>query len=848
MRLTLSFDEVAATRREQAGGKGANLALLTQRGFAVPAGFVVPAAAYREFVASAAGLARRVAALPFGEAAALREACNALRMDLARLSFPPALAAEIRERLAAWPEAQACAVRSSSTLEDLASAAFAGQHDTFLNCIGAEQVLARVKDCWLSLWMDRAVAYRHQQRFDHQHAAMAVVVQQMVACEAAGVGFSVNPVSGELGELVVDANFGLGESVVSGEAEVDHWVLDKATLVVREARIAQKTHCVVGAGPNGGTEEQHVDAFDAAQPALNEAQLREVGALLVRVEQSWAFPQDIEWGIAEGRVWLLQARPITTIPPRWTRDESAERFPNVISPLTWDFVEEGFHRSLNHSLRLMGFPAFNGKWFGLHGHYVYGNQNAVELYARRAPFAPPRSLDEVRALIPTLRENFAWVQELPVAWHRDLDFYLLKIGEFMAEPLAKKTPREVWGFVLRVNAHGANYFLPNIAISISHGLLYRFLHGILQLAVGPAAAAGLFDGLLAHCETKTGIINKELFELAQLARAQPGLEPALSARGSRALVAEGALAAWPVFQARFEKFLRDHGHREIEFDAYAPTWVEAPWVVLDNLRLILKGSLEAAPAMRERELKVRQQQAELELYRTLPADMHFFFGEILRLTRLYTSLDDLEHYQTTRLTLPLRRGLRELGTRLVARGVLAEPMDIFFAHQAQIAAVFQADTDASWRELATQVRGQKRAYLEAKKRSPAWILDAATEAAAHHATGLNGTKTDYLTGIAGSAGVAEGPVYVVQSSDDFAAFPKNAVLVARTTNPTWTPLFYNAAAVVTESGGPLSHGAVTAREMRIPAVMAVKGSLARLRNGQRVRVDGGAGKVMLLEG
>jgi pyruvate,water dikinase len=444
-----------------------------------------------------------------------------------------------------------------------------------------------------------------------------------------------------------------------------------------------------------------------------------------------------------------------------------------------------------------------------------------------------------------LRENFAWVQELPVAWHRDLDFYLLKIGEFMAEPLTNKTPRELWEFVLRVNAHGANYFLPNIAISISHGLLYRFLHGILQLAVGPAAAAGLFDGLLAHCETKTGIINKELFELAQLARAQAGLEPALVTRGSRALLAEGALAAWPEFKTRFEKFLRDHGHREIEFDAYAPTWLEAPWVVLDNLRLILQGPLDVTPATRERELKVRQQQAELELYRALPADMHFFFGEILRLTRLYTSLDDLEHYQTTRLTLPLRCGLHELGTRLVARGVLAEPMDIFFAHQAQIDAVFQTDTDTSWRELAAQVRAQKSAYLEAKTLPPVWILDATPEP--HHATSLNGTATNCLTGIAGSAGVAEGPVYVVQSSDDFAAFPKNAVLVARTTNPTWTPLFYNAAAVVTESGGPLSHGAVTAREMRIPAVMAVKGSLARLRNGQRVRVDGGAGRVTLLE-
>lgn len=842
MHFTLPFEEPAATRLEHTGGKGANLALLTQRGFPVPPGFVVSAGAYRAFIAGAPWLTARVAALPVGDAPALRAACETLRAGLARLPLPAGLEEEIRARLGRWTAAQAFSVRSSSTMEDLASAAFAGQHETFLHCLGAEQVLSRLKDCWLSLWADRAVAYRHQQHFDHALAAMAVVVQEMVPCAAAGVGFSIDPVSGDLGALVIDANFGLGESVVSGEAEVDHWMLDKATLAVREARIAQKTRRVVAAGAEGGTREEHLAGEDAGAPALDAAQLRELAALLVRVEQSYAFPQDIEWGFAGGKLFLLQSRPITTIPPRWTRDESAERFPNVITPLIWDFVEEGFHRSLNHSFRLMGFPPFGGKWFGLLEHYVYGNQSAVDLYARRVPFAPPQDFDGLRTAIPKLREDYAWVQELPLAWHRDLDFYLLKIGEFSAEPLAERSARDVWAHVLRVNEHGADYFLPNIAISITHGTLYRLLHALLRLAVGPEAAAPLFDRLMAHCETKTGIINKELVELARLVRSQPDLVAALQARSSRALAADGALAAWPEFEARFRKFLRDHGHREIEFDAYAPTWVEAPWVVLDNLRLLLQSPLDATAEEKELELRIRQQTAELELFRALPADLHFFYGEILRLARLYTSLDDLEHYQTTRLTLPLRRGLRELGSRFVARGVFDEPMDVFFAHRAQIEAALAAASDVGWRALGEQVRAQKASYLAARARAPEWVWGAAEGASRTAAA----SDERALKGIPGSAGVAEGPVFLVRSSDDFAAFPKNAILVARTTSPTWTPLFYNAAAVVTESGGPLSHGAVTAREMRIPAVMAVKGVLALLQNGQRVRVDGAAGRVELL--
>jgi len=294
---------------------------------------------------------------------------------------------------------------------------------------------------------------------------------------------------------------------------------------------------------------------------------------------------------------------------------------------------------------------------------------------------------------------------------------------------------------------------------------------------------------------------------------------------------------FPDFAARFQKFLRDHGHREVDFDAYLPTWLELPWVVLDNVRLILQTPMDQLPAARERELKIRLQQAEVELFQKLPAELHFFFAEILRLARVYTSLDDLEHYQTTRLTLVLRRGLRELGLRLVKRGVLTEPMDIFFARQEQIQRAVDADNAAVWTEFASQLSSQKADYLRDKARKPDWVLGASAKP--EEAQGS-------LSGLPGSPGVAEGPVFLVLGPEDFARFPKGAVLVARTTNPTWTPLFYSAVAVVTESGGPLSHGAVTAREMRLPAVMSVKESLTRLQNGQRVRVDGQHGRVTLL--
>ena len=839
MTHTLRFDDALAPRLELSGGKGANLSLLTQRGFQVPRGFIVSAPVYREFMTGAGEFLRRVAALPFHDAAALRTASESLQADLLQMPLPQSAAAEIKEQLGQFPVGTAFSVRSSSTMEDLAGAAFAGQHETFLNVTGLADVLARVRGCYASLWADRAIAYRHQQGFDHSQAAMAVVVQQMIPSESAGVGFSINPVNGVLGEMVINANFGLGESVVSGEGEVDQWILDKSTRAVRSANIGSKSRQIVSA--TSGTREVHVADADAAKPSLSDAQLADLADLLIRVEASYAFPQDIEWAFADDELWLLQSRPVTTIPPRWTRDESAERFPNVITPLTWDFVESGFHRSLNHSFGLLGFPHFLGKWFSIFGHYVYGNQNAVELYARRAPFAV-RSLDELRAILPQLRHQFGWVLELPVAWMRDLDHYLVTLGRFHAEPLEGTTPLGIWRHVLAVNEHGAQYFLPNIAISIAQGMICRMLHGLLKLAIGTADAEVLHDHLMAWCDTKTGQINKELFALALLARQEAALADRICGTDSRELLMRNVLVEFPSFNAEFRRFLRDHGHREVDFDAYAATWSEAPWIVIDNLRLILQTPMDRAPKETERELKIRAQQAEVTLFAKLPADLHFFFHELLRLARTYTSLDDLEHYQTTRLTPALRRGLRALGERLVQRGVLKEPMDVFFAHQAQMERALTEDSPDTWKEFTAQVRQQKATYLADQTRRPEWILgqhEVASSTASGDAGGI-------LTGLPGSPGVAEGPVFLVLTPDDFAKFPKGAVLVARTTNPTWTPLFYSAAAVVTESGGPLSHGAVTAREMRIPAVMSVKESLTRLQDGQRVRVDGAAGRVELL--
>lgn len=837
MNLVIGFDQPQGAPLSLVGGKGTNLVTLTAAGFPVPPGFVVTAEAYRLFIEAVGWLDQSLDAFNYADPEQLRDQCAVLRARLGQVSLPPAVEEAIRAALDRFgaSEDDHFAVRSSSTLEDLAQAAFAGQHDTYLNVRGTATILAKVCSCFISLWSDRAVLYRRHQGFSQQQARMAVVVQRQIPCDRAGVGFSINPVTGDLSRLVLDANYGIGESVVSGDCEVDHFELAKETLEIVSQTIGQKDRMVAPTAT--GVEEQRVPDELADRPCLTEEDIRAVGELLKQVEAHYGWPQDIEWGFQEGRLYLFQSRAVTTIQPRYTRDESAERFPNPMTPLTWDFMGAVFRRSLGYSLTLMGLPLLKDDWFSLHDHYVYGNQNSVELLALYRPLRA-RNPQELVAEIPNLRRRYAWVSELPVHWARDLDRYLIQLGRLSARPLDNLSVPEIWQHVLRIQDVATEYFLPNIAISITQSFLHRLLYGLVGMVVGRERALGALDGLMAGCETKTAAVNRELHEMAQLATRNSRLSQELVEQGGRAFWDQSRVKDYPDFAKRFERFLDDHGHREMDTDYCEPTWSGQPWVVLDSIALIMRQDSHEKPAWTARELRLKYAKTELEFLSNLPEDLRFFFRELIRLARTYTTLDDLEHYQTTRINPVARQAALVLGRRLVKAGILDVPEDVFFFQRddlEKLANEFPPAEPAAYRE---KVYEAKRSYEAAGAATPPWSLAEDVQETA--APGGNA-----LRGLPGSPGKVTAPCFLVHEPSDFGRFPASSVLVARTTNPAWTSLFYSAAGLITESGGPLSHGAVTAREMQLPAVMSVRGVMSLLQNEQVVTVDGTQGLVLL---
>jgi rifampicin phosphotransferase len=833
MSTILFFDqpEAAAAGGALVGGKGANLIVLTAADFAVPRGFVVTSQAYQQFLSSADWLREAVTELDYSRPDRLCEQCAEIRRRFVNSALPESVRYEIALAFKQM-ECGAFAVRSSSTFEDLAQAAFAGQHDTYLNVRGFEQILDRVRACFASLWEDRAVLYRHHQGFSQLQARMAVVVQQQIECDVAGVAFSIDPVGGRMDRMIIDANYGLGESVVSGEGEVDHFEIDEASLKIVARSIGHKEHQIVAT--DAGVQQRTVSTELANRACLSDEQIVGIATLLKQVQLHYGWPQDIEWGITAEGIHLLQSRPVTTIPPDWTRDESAERFPNPMTPLSWDFIGIAFRSSLTHSLDLMGLPPLKGDWFQIFDHYIYGNQNAVRLVAMFRPLRG-RNVVELVEEIPALRHRFAWVTDLPVYWARDLDRYLVRLGrlEARAEPASLLEASE---FVSDVLEAAQDYFLPNIAISMTQSGLHRLLHSLIAMVVGPEKVLPILDGLLAGCETKTAMVNREIHEMAILAANFPNLRDELLVHGGRAFFDANRLADYPVFAARFGRFLADHGHREVDMDYNVPTWSGQPSVVLDSLMLLLRTPSSQNPSETMRSQRVRYAQTEHQFFGTVPEELHFFFREIIRLTRTYTMLDDLEHYQTTRINPLAHRAALSVGRFLVDLGVLDEPGDVFFSNKVDLDSLTTGATAEVIALCREKAQANKVSYLLSREHAPAWSPGKVVAEI---------PRGKVLRGLPGSPGLATGKCFRIHGPEDFGRFPPKSVLVARTTNPAWTPLFYTAAAVITESGGPLSHGAVTAREMGLPAVMSVRGIMGLVADGQSVIVDGTNGVVEL---
>jgi len=886
--LVLPLDTLHTGMLPLVGGKATNLGELIRAGFSVPGGFCVTTATY-VLVSESTGLElilAELAATRADETARLTELAAAARTTLLQAPIPTSIVTAITDAYQALSNGEEVpvAVRSSATTEDLPSASFAGQQETFLNIIGNEALLTAVQHCWASLWTDRAVSYRHSLGIDPRTVRLAVVVQRMVAAAVAGVLFTANPLTGKRRESVIEATPGLGEAVVSGATNPDHFIINTPSGEIVERRLGEK-QIIIQAAPGGGTEKHNVDAR-TADACLSDAQVRALAELGARIEAHVGSPQDIEWAIdPAGQTFLLQARPITTLFPLPADAPSTDETLRVYLSFG---IQQGTSRPFTpmgiSALRLItaGFLAFVG--FPLRDPLVgprFVTEAACRLYfdvtgALRHSFgrsfliqameeAEIHAAESFQHLVPDPRLTL--VKTSRRTFGRTLLMLLLRSRMPWYLLQAVVSPRAATARVARLvsTMRQANKLEEHAAAATHLAAAEQLLFACprLLLRVSPvmitsmqtfALARHLLGNLatVSECQVVLGgspsnpttQMNLALWELSEQIRAEPATSHLVQNTPAAQLTEDYHTGHLPsTFQQGLARFLREYGHQGIaELDLGIPRWSEDPGTVLTSL-----GSYQQmhdrthAPDVQFQHAR----RAAHEMMATLSrrAIQHhrlrgWFVGFCLRRTHTLAGFREMPRFVVALVLDQVRTLLAPIGEELFQAGRLSQADDIFFLTLPEVhAALAGAD-------LRTQVGSRRTAYEEERTRRhvPLVLLSDGTEPASRRNSTTLAEGT--LQGTPASPGMVTGNARVILDPHGATLSP-GEILVAPTTDPGWTPLFLIAGGLVMEMGGAMAHGAIVAREYGIPAVVGVPEATQRISTGNRITVDGTAGTVRI---
>jgi rifampicin phosphotransferase len=872
MKYTKRFDEVRKDDVALACGKGANLGELSHAGLPVPPGFVLTTAAYDAFVEAndIGDTIVRLASVPGAEdPAAFGEIAQRIHALFSGGKVPEEMADELR---AAYEELDrsgetAVAVRSSATAEDLAGASFAGQQETLLNVRGVEALMEAVKACWASLWTARAMAYRKRQGIDPASVSLAVVVQEMVESEAAGVMFTANPANGRREEATISAAWGLGESVVSGSVTPDSIVVEKETGRIISRETADKE--VMTVYTQDGTEERPVPEARRRQRVLDDEMAAELTRYGARIEQLYGTPQDIEWALSDGELFILQARPITALPdpmvdppsdwsvpdPKamYVRASIVEQMPDPLSPLFADLADGSVTRSLRTLMNELlgsdtvregdlGLPTVNG-----YAYYYYKMSAFLRISAKSLPALPflygSGKASGVRRWREYSHPRYATIVE---EWEAKPPEDLPAVGLLAGARELLDAGTEYYTSVQTIIPLAAS----------SEALFTKFYDRFVRREGDPPGQTFLlgFDSMPIQAE-------KSLYDLGTWSREHPDLARALAGTPSEQILdllhAEVPLSGvdtevWHEWRSRFQAHLNRYGHTVYNLDFMNPVPADDPAPLFDTLKFYLRGEGQN-PHERQRRTATRREEATHAVLEKLDAPRRNFFSRLLEWAQSVAPVRE-DALADVGLGWPvMRRMLLELGRRLTETGAVEKPADVFWLRRDEVEKL-AASLDASETQLASLAdvveqrkmlwRGQRRVTPPQLLPKGSWVevFRRWMPAVSEEQTG------DTIKGVAASAGQVTAPARLLGGPEDFGQMQPGEVLVAGITTPAWTSLFAMASAVVTDVGGPLSHSSIVAREYSIPAVLGTGVATRRIQSGQNVRVDGEAGTVTLLEG
>ncbi|OBH11141.1 PEP/pyruvate-binding domain-containing protein [Mycobacterium sp. E1747] len=899
MNNILHFADHAALTQEQTGGKGVNLSRLFQAGFPVPPGFSVASDAYRNFIATD-GLSDRLSglidALTYDDPSALEAQTAEIRDLILAAPMPDDLSIEIRDAYKALGDNAFVAVRSSGTAEDLADASFAGQHDTYLDVLGADEVIDAVRRCWASLWTARAVGYRKHNDFDHAAVAIAVVVQKMVTSDVSGVMFTGNPLTTATDETVINATWGLGEALVQGIITPDQFVVQVPQFTVLEEQVGSKELQIVRDETSGrGVVEQEVPSDRQKQLSLSSRQVIELARLGQSVQEYYgAYPQDIEWAIEDDKLYLLQSRPITGVDFTWDAEVDLGHLQPVAQDTVWtrayaDAIMTGSPGALQYACRT---PQFSNRHMRRMWE-IFGFQDLAEMRAfkywkgqwyfnvdtERLPIErlvpPPLRHMFLDFIPPTMHEDvlnapFDWGQfaravirwhtldpdttpgQFPrtfEAWRARTDYEGLSKTELQA-----LNDEDLIAYCERLTAlegeWGEAIFLPyfftlRMAMAGLAWMLTNWYDGGEPMSVFATLVAG------ATRRTDTQRENSDLLELVSMIRRSPALSQAIEEHENQAFFDHlHTFLEGQHFLQRYDEWIEKWGFRgQADRDFLHPRRADDPSIDYRAFRMLLNADADHDPEAGERRLAQQRNETFADVLANVGAKPNGglkveLLKAVLPLCHEYLIIRDNERCRPTDMMMyAWKRGFDEIGRRLHERGMTDDPRDHNCLSELELYQYFRGLEEHP--ELLKVKIAARRRHIDAalnKENDPPKYLVRNRAVDLDHPRGEG--EEGVLSGTATSPGTYTGVARVVRSHSEMGRVNQGEILVTHSTDPGWNPVFTVIKAVVVETGGMLSHASCLAREIGFPAVY-LPDAMKLIEDGAIITVDGNTGSVVL---
>lgn len=868
----LGFQEIDKTKIAIVGGKGANLGELSRlKGIQVPEGFCVTTEAYKEIIGNNEkfnSLLDQLSHLKADNREGIGEISAKIRKAIEGTAIPKGIDNEITRHLELLGEKNAYAVRSSATAEDLPTASFAGQQDTYLNIIGRESILKHISKCWASLYTDRAVIYRLQNNFDHNKVHVSVVIQKMVFPESAGIMFTADPITSNRKVASIDASFGLGEALVSGLVNADNYKVRDGGII--DKKISAKKLAIY-ALKEGGTEEKEIETERQNKQTLTDEQILQLERMGRAIEAYFGRPQDIEWCISGGELYILQSRPITTLYP----------LPNGQDDKNHIYMSFGHQQMMTDAMKPMGLSCFQysggdgtlmiqagGRLFMDLSHDIasaFGRTLAIAAMGKVDPLIDSalRNLTKRKEFIKSLSRGkrflsmgsgyFSWAlvtQFIKIYRSGDAGIVpaLMRKNEAAIKELEKKFAALSGDELFAAADVELKQLIKVIGDPQGLGsvwtgaLAVSWVNKNMEKWLGEKGAA---DTLAQSAPNNVaGEMGLELLDVSDVVRQYPAVVEYLKTvkpEGADVFFNDlGKLEGGEAVSKAMGEFLAKYGVRcSGEIDITKPRWIEEPSalapMILSNIGNFMPG---ARKEIFERGLKEAEEKRQ-EILSRLSKDKAKKAEKMIRRIRNFIGYREYPKYVMVWRYWIVKQALLREAEKLVQSGVFRKREDIYYL---------------SFEELREAARTKKFDYNKILKReeefevyeklTPPRLMTSEGEIIPGEYDSGKAPK-GALIGIPASSGVVEGRARVILRLED-AELSKGDILVTRFTDPSWTPVFVSISGLVAEVGGIMTHGSVVAREYGLPAVVGVENATRLIKDGQLIRVNGTEGYVEIL--